>query len=117
VSEVRVCPCGFDAAKFEPRLEKVDGAWRWHQEVCTIWLRSEIQRLQERCPYDRPGHALCDCARYELRRAEVAEAKLKRARALADEWLADQGDWLGRPRSWWDEKPYGEELAAALADA
>jgi hypothetical protein len=51
------------------------------------------------------------------RRAREAEAKLARVEKLRDEWLTDQVDWQGRPRSWWDEKPYGEELAAVLADA
>lgn len=46
---------------------------------------------------------------------QALRAKLKKVEALADEWLTDHGDWLGRPRSWWDEKPYGEELRARLA--
>jgi hypothetical protein len=50
----------------------------------------------------------------ERARATAAAHALLRVEALRDEWLTDHGDWQGRPRSWWDEKPYGEELRAAL---
>jgi hypothetical protein len=73
-------------------------------------LRAEVERLR----YDVAANWV---PRPWMDRAEVAEAKLARVEKLRDEWLTDQVDWQGRPRSWWDEKPYGEELAAALADA